>query len=111
LDGQKFSNVVGCAAAHENEGIFLAWGPTIEIGATPTDATVYDFAPTVLHSLGRPVPELSDGRVLSEIFATGSKPAQESVETKCYSGGDSAVDIDDNFDDVEDRLKELGYLN
>lgn len=111
LDGQKFSDIVGCTAGHEDEGIFLAWGSDIESGATPNDATVYDFASTVLHSLGRPVPELSDGRVLSEIFAKDSKPAKESVKTNRYSGGDSAVDIDDNFDDVEDRLKGLGYLS
>ena len=102
------------AGDHKPEGIFLAWGPDVAAGATPEDATVYDFAPTVLHGLGEPVPHDTDGHVLSEIFRPDSPPGEAAVEYLDY-GGQERTDGrenegEDDFSDVEDRLKGLGYM-
>jgi predicted AlkP superfamily phosphohydrolase/phosphomutase len=101
-------------ADHKPEGIFLAWGPDVAAGTTPTDATVYDFTPTVLHGLGNPVPHDADGRVLTEIFDPDSPPANTDVERFDYESGDRAAatdgETDDDLSDVEDRLRGLGYM-
>jgi predicted AlkP superfamily phosphohydrolase/phosphomutase len=111
LRDSQFSDTVRYAASHRNEGIFLAWGPSIDGGATPTDATAFDFTPTVLHSLRKPIPADADGRVLSEIFAPGTQAHDSPVETASYSTDQTTVDVDEEFDEVEDRLKGLGYLD
>jgi arylsulfatase A-like enzyme len=86
----------------------------VAAGVTPEDATVYDFAPTVLHGLGKPIPHDADGRVLTEIFQSDSPPGTAAVESLDYGGQDRAdgreKEDDDDFSDVEDRLKGLGYM-
>jgi len=101
-------------ASHRPEGIFLAWGPDVDAGSVPADASVYDVTPTVLHAAGEPVPDRVDGRVLDEIFAPGSPPAETDVRTTDYddTDGDTASgEGRDDFDDVEDRLRGLGYID
>lgn len=98
------------AADHSSEGIFFAYGPGIEAGSRPVDASVVDLAPTLLHLLDRPVPSHADGSVLEEILAAGSPAARRSVRTADYDAGEPRERVDDNFDDVEDRLRGLGYM-
>ena len=99
-------------ASHRSEGIVLAWGPGIEAGATPEDATVVDVAPTILHAVGEPIPENTDGRVLTELFAPDSEPTNRSIITRAYAAGNATAQADDDADysGVEDRLRGLGYL-
>ena len=99
------------AAEHRPEGIFLAAGPDVEPGSAPTDASVVDVAPTVLHGAGEPVPADADGRVLDGIFAADSPTAKREVATvEAASAGTPSDAADDDFDDVEDRLRGLGYM-
>ena len=119
LPGDAFAPAGKKVASHRPEGILLAWGPEVSSGATPTDATVYDLAPTLLHGIGEPIPESVDGRVLTEIFEPGSVPARreprtrrrgkEQTESRDDNTGDDGPE--DDFEDVEDRLRGLGYLN
>lgn len=110
LTDRAFADSETMAGHHEREGIFLAWGSDVRAGATPADASVVDVAPTVLHGLGEPIPDRSDGRVLDEIFAPGSELAEREPLTAEYgtTGDDDATDRD--FGEVEDRLRGLGYL-
>jgi predicted AlkP superfamily phosphohydrolase/phosphomutase len=124
-------------ADHHPEGIFLADGPDIEPGSSPVDAAVVDVAPTVLHGLGEAIPQDADGRVLAEILAEGSPSADRPVETREYptaaarnaatddpvgtpagdhagvgaegDGTEAGADHED-AEEVEDRLRGLGYL-
>ena len=101
------------AADHYPEGIFLAEGPDIDAGATPTDASVVDIAPTVLHSMDEGVPADTDGRVLDEIFAPDSPSAQRTIRTTDYTDAENsstAEDEEEDFSDVEERLRGLGYV-
>lgn len=108
-----FGDPGALVADHRPEGILMAWGDAVAPGAS-FDATVYDVAPTVLHALGRPVPDDADGRVLSELFAAGSAPASRPVESTAYRTRErpaedaDAADVD--RDDVEERLRGLGYI-
>ncbi|WP_049900047.1 alkaline phosphatase family protein [Halococcus agarilyticus] len=98
-------------AEHRPEGILLAAGPDVEPGSAPTDASVVDVAPTVLHSVGDPVPADADGRVLDEIFAPDSPTAKREVATvEAASAGTASAATDGDFGDVEDRLRGLGYM-
>jgi predicted AlkP superfamily phosphohydrolase/phosphomutase len=99
---------------HEREGIFGMRGPGIETGVELKQASIQDMMPTLLYTLGLPVPDDLDGRVLLDIFTSawrgdhplhfchtgevdmGSKVAQP------YSVAEEAL--------VAERLKGLGYL-
>ncbi len=98
-------------ADHRREGVVFAFGPDIAAGSTPEDATLVDVAPTLLHAVGAPVSERSDGRVMDEIFAPGSAPAETPITTAQYAESDREdTAVSGNFSDVEDRLRGLGYM-
>lgn len=65
---------------HSPDGFLIAGGPGIAEGRRIDAARTIDFAPTVLHLLGQPVPEELDGRVLVEALRSreGSVPSQVS---------------------------------
>ncbi len=109
-DGAPVAEVGAMAASHRSDGVFLAWGPDVRAGATPPDATVYDVAPTILHAASEPVPATADGDVLDGIFAPESDPATRAVRTRDYGVGEAGDDVEDDFDDVEERLRGLGYM-
>jgi arylsulfatase A-like enzyme len=97
-------------AAHRRDGVALAWGPDVAAGTRLDGATVFDVAPTVLHAVGEPVPDHVDGTVL-DCFDPDSPTARRSVET--YDYGETTVestDGDEDFGNVEDRLRGLGYM-
>ena len=98
-------------ATHRENGVFLAWGPDVEASSTVTGATVVDVAPTVLHSVGEPVPETADGSVLEDVFAARTAVTERAVEPATHGGGGGSVEPEDDFADVEDRLRGLGYMD
>ncbi|WP_049925539.1 alkaline phosphatase family protein [Halopiger goleimassiliensis] len=99
------------AASHRSTGIMLCRGPSIEPGATLRGARVVDVAPTLLHGIGRPVPTNADGRVLFDAFDPESRPARTKVARTDVTRTDREDgDVDEDFTDVEDRLKGLGYM-
>lgn len=109
LADEAFSDSEGIEGDHRPEGIFLAYGPNIDAGSSPQNATVVDVAPTVLHTVGEPVPEETDGRVLSEIYAPDTDSARREIETRRYTGSEIR-EVDGDFSHVEERLEGLGYM-
>ena len=61
------------------EGIFLAYGHDIKKGETFDGIRIVDIAPTILHTMGVPVPKDMDGRVLKEIFENDSELAKRNI--------------------------------
>ncbi len=113
LTDEAFSDPGSKAGGHRSEGVFLAWGPDVDAGATVEDASVVDVAPTVLHGAGRAIPEATDGRVLGEVFAEGSDPDSAAIERRPLTGRSDDRDEpteDGSEEDVEERLRGLGYL-
>jgi predicted AlkP superfamily phosphohydrolase/phosphomutase len=53
---------------HQREGVLYACGNNIKQGLRASPAEIYDIVPTVIHSMGLPLPSVFDGRVLNEIF-------------------------------------------
>ena len=117
LADDVFGDSTKVVANHRPEGLFMAWGPHVEAGSTPRDASVVDVAPTLLHSVGEAIPERTDGRVLSELFAPDSPPAERSprvrddADRRTADAGRDDTDDADEFDDVEERLRGLGYVD
>lgn len=94
---------------HKPDGIFLAWGPDIRPGEIQ-GAHINDFMPTILASMGVPIPDDVDGRPLAEIFDRRSKIRPLFKEATLFqpkqeSGHDAATNAA-----IEDRLRGLGYL-
>ena len=53
---------------HQKDGVLYAYGGGIKKGYNAPNAEVFDVTPTVLRSMGLPLPGEFDGRVLSELF-------------------------------------------
>jgi predicted AlkP superfamily phosphohydrolase/phosphomutase len=99
---------------HRPDGIFLAIGPDIcerEISG----ARIVDVAPTILYSMGLPIPSDVDGRVLLEVFC----PLYRDSHTIEYEdlagglgGGESATPYSaEELADIQRKLSGLGYLS
>jgi len=110
LTDETFADPDKMAASHRSEGVFLAWGPNVESGVTVEGAHVADVAPTVLHGVGESVPRDADGDVLHDVFVEDSPPGRSAVARRKYADRDAGVTIDEEFGDVEDRLRGLGYM-
>lgn len=99
------------SGTHRNEGIFAAWGRGIVADRRIEGASLFDMAPTILHTLGLPVGRDMRGRVLDEIFADpepvrfvashdpseGPRPPQQPIQS-------------DEDDGIRERLRALGYI-
>jgi predicted AlkP superfamily phosphohydrolase/phosphomutase len=57
-------------AQHAPDGFLIAGGAGIAEGTELEGARTIDFAPTILHLLGQPVPDELDGRILRELFTS-----------------------------------------
>lgn len=112
LRDERFGDSGTYAATHRSQGIFLAWGANVDPGVRVTGAHVTDVAPTVLHGTGTAVPDV-DGRVLNEVFAPGTSPATTPVRVADDHAEREQVRAADDtgFDDVEERLQGLGYID
>ncbi|RLC82088.1 MAG: hypothetical protein DRJ03_10635 [Chloroflexi bacterium] len=99
---------------HEREGIFGMSGPGILSGTELKQVSIQDIMPTLLYSLGLPVPDDLDGRVLIELFT----PAWRSVHplySQTVAETETATEIIRSYSVAEEslvaeRLRGLGYL-
>ncbi len=110
LTEDAFTDPDAMNASHRSEGVFFAWGPNVDADVTVEGAGVADVAPTVLHGTGASVPRDGDGDVLHDVFADDSTPGRSAVARRDYADRDDGVTVDEEFDDVEDRLRGLGYM-
>ncbi len=100
------------AGKHHPEGVFIAWGKEIQ-NSQRSQASIYDIAPTVLHALGLPVPEDSDGRVQTAWFKPGSTAATNPVTTESVPERqhEEYVWQANEANQIEARLRDLGYMD
>jgi hypothetical protein len=98
---------------HRNDGLLFMRGPMIKKGHGFSGAAIQDMAPTILYAMGLPVAREMDGKPLTDAF-TYEFTAEHPIT---YDDGTSAsltpVVEDYNEEEakqVEERLKELGYL-
>jgi predicted AlkP superfamily phosphohydrolase/phosphomutase len=102
---------------HRDYGMLIMNGPGIRQGSEIEGAAIHDIAPTVLHTMGLPVPSDMDGRALEHAFAEGYMEAYPLVMTSdvpASGDADSAAGDTDYTEEGEreilERLQGLGYL-
>lgn len=97
---------------HRMNGVVMAYGPDAARGAKVEGARMIDVAPTVLHSLGLPVPTNMDGRVLTELLEPGFA-AENPVRHEpplAVADGDGGLYSAEEESEISSRLAALGYL-
>jgi predicted AlkP superfamily phosphohydrolase/phosphomutase len=75
---------------HQKDGVLYVYGSGIKRNFKASNAEIYDLVPTVLRSMGLPLPYSFDGRVLDELFVEGKKFEQTSVPADNAAKGRSA---------------------
>ncbi len=97
----------GDSGCHRSEGVLIASGPGIRRGEVLTQTRLRDLAPTILHLFGLPIPSQMDGRVLTEIWERPESVLYADVQAK---EREQAVLSADETAEIEERLRNLGYL-
>jgi predicted AlkP superfamily phosphohydrolase/phosphomutase len=109
---------------HHPEGVFLARGPGIRAGAEIPAAPIVSVAPTLLYSLGIPIPEDMEGKVNVGAFErsfVAANPVCKEARTEVHEGAAAASAAQyqpaalltremGEEEAVIERLKALGYL-
>jgi predicted AlkP superfamily phosphohydrolase/phosphomutase len=95
---------------HDLQGVFIAIGSAF-LKNLSHSMRLIDIAPTCLHLLGLPIPSDMDGQVALPILRNGGKPEIE----ECSAGEQAALSEERYGEEdvklVEERLRNLGYLN
>jgi predicted AlkP superfamily phosphohydrolase/phosphomutase len=98
---------------HRSNGIFLARGSMIQSGKSISGADIADIAPTVLYSMGLPIPDDMDGKVLSEVFRDDivqSRPVKF-AQAEAYEGAQEEETYSpEESEKIKERLRSLGYI-
>lgn len=100
---------------HRPVGVFMAKGPGMRKGMVLRELSILDVAPTLLYSLGLPIPEDLEGRVPLEMFepAFRSKRPVEiapTVRPSQPAPEQAAVYDEESEEIILDRLRALGYV-
>jgi predicted AlkP superfamily phosphohydrolase/phosphomutase len=101
---------------HRPEGIFMAKGPGIRRGFPLPDLSITDVTPTLLHTLGLPVPRDLEGHVAELIFEPATlqqRPIRQGEPThipEAFPQWPSQQEDQDGEAQVLDRLRNLGYV-
>ncbi len=104
------------SADHTLNGILIAKGPHIVKNHEIGSAQIVDICPTILHTMGVPVPAHLDGHVLESIFQQEylmHNPVQYQKISVEKSETQTATDdaySESEKEDIAERLKGLGYL-
>jgi hypothetical protein len=107
------AEVVG---THRPQGIFMAKGPRIRQGLSLPALSITDVAPTLLYSLGLPVPNDLEGRVAEQIFESAAlhdRPICIGDPTYVPEAFPQGLDNQEDKEgeaQVLERLKNLGYV-
>jgi hypothetical protein len=104
------------SGSHSMHGVLLMRGPHVRASHEIDGASLLDVTPTILALLGRPVGADMDGRVLTDAM----EPAYLSREPiRSIESYDAALgrpmpppmsDTDVGLEEVNERLRDLGYI-
>ena len=98
---------------HRSNGIFIARGSEIQQGRQIQGANIADIAPTVLYSMGLPVPDDMDGKVLREIFSEEllqRNPVEYVKADLDQEGEEEETYSEEESQKIKERLRSLGYI-
>ena len=99
---------------HSRDGIFIAWGQGIKNDVKfASQPNLRDVAPTALASLGFPLTEDMDSRVLAEIFSEKTEPVRHGSSYREPANNAAAagqVYSEAEETELRERLRALGYI-
>jgi predicted AlkP superfamily phosphohydrolase/phosphomutase len=101
---------------HRPQGVFMAKGPGIHQGLALPPLSITDVAPTLLYTLGLPIPMDLEGRVAEQIFAPDAllrHPIVVGEPTQipeAYPQWPGHKEEKEGEAQVLERLKNLGYV-
>jgi len=95
---------------HLLDGICMVAGSGVRAGPQMCEADITDVAPTVLALLGLPIPDYMDGRVLSEAFIDPPTVTIQAVPHEPDRAEAAQAFSADEQAQIEQRLRNLGYL-
>ncbi|MCD6352072.1 MAG: alkaline phosphatase family protein, partial [Armatimonadetes bacterium] len=99
---------------HRMEGVVMAWGAGIAQGVSLRGASLPDLAPSLLYTMGVPVPTSMDGHVLVQAFDPGRLQGNPITYTASAPPPrrEQQVDAasDEDTRELQRRLQDLGYL-
>lgn len=100
------------SGGHRMDGILMLYGPGVRQGTFLSDAHITDLAPTILATMGIPVPNDMDGKVLSPAFRDDffKKRPIHYIEALPVSNRDRLEFSLEEEEDIKERLRELGYM-
>ncbi len=97
---------------HRPNGIFVSKGSDIRVNTCFDGLSLQDITPTILYSMGLPIPQDMDGKAFTQIFlsertkespvVTESDADRSTHTAKVYSSEDTR--------EIKRRLKSLGYI-
>jgi predicted AlkP superfamily phosphohydrolase/phosphomutase len=101
---------------HRPQGIFMAKGPAIRQALCLPPLSITDVAPTLLYTLGLPVPRDLEGRVAEQIFEPAALQAlpvrlgEPTYVPEAFPEWPNHQENQDGEAQVLARLKNLGYV-
>ncbi|HOT91124.1 MAG TPA: alkaline phosphatase family protein [Anaerolineae bacterium] len=110
LDTAMFDWSLPYTANHTLEGILIAYAKHIMPARRHSGARIEDIAPTVLAALGISIPDTMDGRVLEELFESGTLQTQFVESPVALSTGRREEFTSEEAEKIRSRLQDLGYL-
>ena len=115
LPGKFGNRTIEHSACHRLNGILIMNGKPILQGKT-IEANITDVAPTILNTMGLPIPEDMDGTVLTAAFSSThleSYPVQHVASEKVSSRKEApkTVHSRDEEEATRQRLRDLGYID
>lgn len=96
---------------HRRDGILLAWGDGIRENHDIGTTDIQNVAPTILYALGLPVAEDLDGTIIDALFEPGMLARLPRYLVKDYGGVLTARSTGTDREDLEKKLKSLGYIS
>ena len=98
---------------HDENGIFIAYGPAIKKGVELSNCNIQDMAPTILfYAMGLSIPGDMDGRVMLDIFQDAFVDSNP-VQAKTVGMREMTRNYDmteKEHDEMIKQLKGLGYF-
>jgi predicted AlkP superfamily phosphohydrolase/phosphomutase len=100
------------SGGHRMDGIMALYGPGIKAGLELSDTRIIDLAPTILASMGIPIPDDMDGRVLTEAFVESyfSDRPIKYEEARAATAGEKLELSQEDEEEIKERLRALGYI-
>lgn len=110
---ETVSTVYRYTGMHRDDGMLIMNGPGIRSGAEITGAVIHDIAPSVLHTMGLPVPADMDGQILEDAFSPGymeAFPPELSESSVQAEMADAVGYTEEGEKEILERLRGMGYL-